>query len=562
MEVKGKKVLVFGLGISGIGAGQILERHGAEVIMYDGNQKLTEEKIKKQLGEDSSAKIVIGDFPEEVLEKLDMTGLSPGVPTDLPVIEKMREQGITVIGEVELAYQFGKGDVLAITGTNGKTTTTTLLGEIMKNYQEDVFVVGNIGTPYTTAVEKMTDNTITVAEMSSFQLESIVDFRPRVSAILNFTPDHLNRHHTMEAYVNAKKNIAKNQTEDDYCILNYEDRLTREFGEEIKANVLYFSSQRKLEEGIYLEEGNIIYNYGRVKETICHVDELQILGTHNHENVMAACAMAAVYGVPVDVIRESVKAFKGVEHRIEYVTEKKGVTYYNDSKGTNPDAAIKGIQAMNRPTILIGGGYDKQSDFHEWIQSFDGKVRYLVLIGATKEQIQKEAAECGFHDCILKDTFEKNEYFQYLNVENPDMLLEYVRQHENLPYKPIKLEDLMYVSDAAGIDNRWRGVSELGNLFIDKMGLNYYRATVLVRTLLIMIKNGSSYEKLQEKVSILSFENAQIREEVQQAVRQIFENVPVFEYKGYSRAEYKRLSYQKQLKKRKNLFTIIDGGKE
>lgn len=163
---------------------------------------------------------------------------------------------------------------------------------------------------------------------------------------------------------------------------------------------------------------------------------------------------------------------------------------------------------------------------------------------------------------ILKDTFEKNEYFQYLNVENPDMLLEYVRQHENLPYKPIKLEDLIYISDAAGIDNRWRGVSELGNLFIDKMGLNYYRATVLVRTLLIMIKNGSSYEKLQEKVSILSFENAQIREEVQQAVRQIFENVPVFEYKGYSRAEYKRLSYQKQLKKRKKLFTIIDGGKE
>lgn len=396
MEVKGKKVLVFGLGISGIGAGQILERHGAEVIMYDGNQKLTEEKIKKQLGEDSSAKIVIGDFPEEVLENLDMTVLSPGVPTDLPVIEKMREQGITVIGEVELAYQFGKGDVLAITGTNGKTTTTTLLGEIMKNYQEDVFVVGNIGTPYTTAVEKMTDNTITVAEMSSFQLESIVDFRPRVSAILNFTPDHLNRHHTMEAYVNAKKNIAKNQTEDDYCILNYEDRLTREFGEEIKANVLYFSSQRKLEEGIYLEEGNIIYNYGGVKETICHVDELQILGTHNHENVMAACAMAAVYGVPVDVIRESVKAFKGVEHRIEYVTEKKGVTYYNDSKGTNPDAAIQGIRAMTTPTCLIGGGYDKGSTYDEWIEAFGSTIKYLVLIGQTSKAIADCCEKHGF----------------------------------------------------------------------------------------------------------------------------------------------------------------------
>ena len=409
MEVKGKKVLVFGLGISGIGAGQILERHGAEVIMYDGNQKLTEEKIKKQLGEDSSAKIVIGDFPEEVLEKLDMTVLSPGVPTDLPVIEKMREQGITVIGEVELAYQFGKGDVLAITGTNGKTTTTTLLGEIMKNYQEDVFVVGNIGTPYTTAVEKMTDNTITVAEMSSFQLESIVDFRPRVSAILNFTPDHLNRHHTMEAYIRAKMNIAKNQTPEDICVLNYEDEETRKMADEFQASVLFFSSKHKLEQGIYLDGEDIVYKPEKEKEgtVICKTGELQILGVHNYENVMAAVAMAAAYGVDLDVIRKSVLAFKGVEHRIEYVAEKNGVVYYNDSKGTNPDAAIKGIQAMNRPTILIGGGYDKQSDFHEWIQSFDGKVRYLVLIGATKEQIQKEAAECGFHDCILKDTFEE-----------------------------------------------------------------------------------------------------------------------------------------------------------
>ena len=407
MEVKNKKVLVFGLGISGIGAGKILEAHGADVVLYDGNQKLTEEKVRKQLGEDSNAKIVIGEFPEEILENLDMTVLSPGVPTDLPVIEKMRKQGVTVIGEVELAYQYGKGDVLAITGTNGKTTTTTLLGEIMKNYQDNVYVVGNIGTPYTTAASLMTNDTITVAEMSSFQLESIVDFRPRVSAILNFTPDHLNRHHTMEAYVNAKKNIAKNQTEDDYCILNYEDELTREFGKEVKAKVLYFSSQRKLEEGIYLEDGNIIYHYGNVSEKICHVDELQILGTHNHENVMAACAMAAVYGVPVEKIRESVKAFKGVEHRIEYVIEKDGVAYYNDSKGTNPDAAIKGIQAMNRPTVLIGGGYDKGSEYTEWINSFDGKVKKLILIGDTKEKIAEDARKCGFTDYEFADTFEE-----------------------------------------------------------------------------------------------------------------------------------------------------------
>ena len=409
MEVKGKKVLVFGLGISGIGAGQILERHGAEVIMYDGNQKLTEEKIKKQLGEDSSAKIVIGDFPEEVLEKLDMTVLSPGVPTDLPVIEKMREQGITVIGEVELAYQFGKGDVLAITGTNGKTTTTTLLGEIMKNYQEDVFVVGNIGTPYTTAVEKMTDNTITVAEMSSFQLESIVDFRPRVSAILNFTPDHLNRHHTMEAYIRAKMNIAKNQTPEDICVLNYEDEETRKMADEFQASVLFFSSKHKLEQGIYLDGEDIVYKPEKEKEgtVICKTGELQILGVHNYENVMAAVAMAAAYGVDLDVIRKSVLAFKGVEHRIEYVAEKNGVVYYNDSKGTNPDAAIKGIQAMKRPTVLIGGGYDKGSEYTEWINSFDGKVKKLILLGDTKEKIAADAEKCGFKDYMFVDSFEE-----------------------------------------------------------------------------------------------------------------------------------------------------------
>ena len=407
MDLQGKKVLVFGAGISGIGSCGLLEKEGAEVILYDGNDKKDAEAMKAQLGEGSKVRVVLGAFPEEEMESLDLVVMSPGVPTDLPVVLAMKEKGIPVWGEIELAYVCGKGDVLGITGTNGKTTTTSLLGEIMKNARDSVFVVGNIGTPYTNAAADTREDSVIVAELSSFQLESIHTFHPKVSAVLNITPDHLNRHHTMEAYVNAKKNIAKNQTEDDYCILNYEDRLTREFGEEIKANVLYFSSQRKLEEGIYLEEGNIIYNYGGVKETICHVDELQILGTHNHENVMAACAMAAVYGVPVDVIRESVKAFKGVEHRIEYVTEKKGVTYYNDSKGTNPDAAIKGIQAMKRPTVLIGGGYDKGSEYTEWINSFDGKVKKLILLGDTKEKIAADAEKCGFKDYMFVDSFEE-----------------------------------------------------------------------------------------------------------------------------------------------------------
>lgn len=404
MLVTGKKVLVFGSGISGIGAVKLLEDHGAEVVLYDGNESLDQASFREQLGEKTA--IVLGEFPEHLLEELDLVVLSPGVPTDLPVILAMKEHGIQVIGEVELAYAFGKGDVLAITGTNGKTTTTSLLGEIMKCHQEEVFVVGNIGNPYTVAAGQMTERSVAVAEMSSFQLESIETFRPKVSAILNFTPDHLNRHHTMEAYVEAKKQIAKNQTAEDYCVLNYEDERTKAFGEEVKAQVLYFSSAHKLERGIYLDDGKMIYKNPE-EVIVCHVDELQILGIHNYENVMAAVAMAAVYGVPMDTIRKAILAFKGVEHRIEYVTEKDGVVYYNDSKGTNPDAAIKGIQAMNRKTVLIGGGYDKNSEYTEWIQAFDGKVKQLILIGATREKIAQDAEKCGFHDYVFADTFEE-----------------------------------------------------------------------------------------------------------------------------------------------------------
>lgn len=404
MLVTGKKVLVFGSGISGIGAVKLLEDHGAEVVLYDGNESLDQASLREQLGEKTT--IVLGEFPEHLFEELELVVLSPGVPTDLPVILAMKEHGIQVIGEVELAYAFGKGDVLAITGTNGKTTTTSLLGEIMKCHQEEVFVVGNIGNPYTVAAGQMTEHSVAVAEMSSFQLESIETFRPKVSAILNFTPDHLNRHHTMEAYVEAKKQIAKNQTAEDYCVLNYEDERTKAFGEEVKAQVLYFSSAHKLERGIYLDDGKMIYKNSE-EVIVCHVDELQILGIHNYENVMAAVAMAAVYGVPMDTIRKAILAFKGVEHRIEYVTEKDGVVYYNDSKGTNPDAAIKGIQAMNRKTVLIGGGYDKNSEYTEWIQAFDGKVKQLILIGATREKIAQDAEKCGFHDYVFADTFEE-----------------------------------------------------------------------------------------------------------------------------------------------------------
>ena len=405
MDIAGKNVLVFGSGISGIGAAGLLEERGASVTLYDGNDKLDVEEIRGKMKDGAKTDIVLGEFPEELLGKLDLVIISPGVPTDLPIVNRMRESDIPVVGEIELAYELGKGEVLAITGTNGKTTTTALLGEIMKAVYDSVFVVGNIGIPYTNVVDETRDDSVIVAEMSSFQLESIVDFRPRVSAILNITPDHLNRHHTMEAYIQAKKNVAINQTAEDTCVLNYEDEVLREFGETLQTKVLYFSSKRKLDKGIYLDDGNIIYR-NPDECLVCNVKELKLLGVHNYENVMAAVAMAVAYGVPMDSIRKTIKEFAGVEHRIEFVAEKNGVAYYNDSKGTNPDAAIRGIQAMNRPTYLIGGGYDKQSEYKEWIESFDGKVKKLLLIGQTREKIAKEAEECGFTDIMLLDTFE------------------------------------------------------------------------------------------------------------------------------------------------------------
>lgn len=411
MDLKEKKVLVFGSGISGIAAGRLLVRQGADVILYDGNTSLDAENLKKEILSGSTSgsdmQVILGDLPQEILDTLSLTVISPGVPTDLPIVEHMRDKGIPIWGEIELAYVFGKGDVLAITGTNGKTTTTALLGEIMKSYRESTFVVGNIGNPYTAIALDTKEESVIVAEMSSFQLESIHTFRPRVSAILNVSPDHLNRHHTMDAYIEAKQNIAKNQTPEDTCILNYEDEVTRKFAEKVNAQVLYFSSRRKLEKGIYLDGGRIICRLEENPIELCHVDELKLLGTHNHENVMAAVGMAAAYGLPMDLIRRVVMEFQGVEHRIEFVAEKNGVTYYNDSKGTNPDAAIKGIQAMRRPTYLIGGGYDKDSSYEEWIQAFDGKVKKLVLLGATREKIDETARRLGFTDTILADTFEE-----------------------------------------------------------------------------------------------------------------------------------------------------------
>ncbi|MCM1086898.1 MAG: UDP-N-acetylmuramoyl-L-alanine--D-glutamate ligase [Muribaculaceae bacterium] len=401
-----KKVLVVGSGISGIGATEALSRVGAQPFLYDENEKLVKEEVEKKLSAECRAQVATGVLPEH-FKDVTLVILSPGVPVDTEFVEAFRRRNIPIWGEIELAYEIGKGQVVAITGTNGKTTTTSLVGEMMKAYYESVYVVGNIGNPYTLTALESQDKTVTVAEISSFQLETIEKFHPHVSAILNITPDHLNRHHTMENYIAAKENIAANQTKEDVCVLNYDNPYTRAFGDRCPAQVVYFSSGSKLSEGLYLDgEGIYQASQGTVRQ-LMNVHEMQLVGVCNAENVMAAIAIAQAMGVPMDIILETIKNFKAVEHRIEFVATKGGVDYYNDSKGTNPDAAIQGIKAMSKPTVLIGGGYDKQSEYDEWIEAFEGKVKCFVLIGATKEKIAACARKHGVENIVLADSFEE-----------------------------------------------------------------------------------------------------------------------------------------------------------
>lgn len=407
MDLQGKKVLVVGSGISGMGAVEALNHAKAEPILFDENEKLQAEDVRAKLKPGLRAEIVIGSLPEEIKQSVDLVVLSPGVPTDTAFVEGFRKRGVKIWGEIELAYEIGKGMVIGITGTNGKTTTTSLVGAIMASHYQDVDVVGNIGNPYTLTALDSTEETVTVAEISSFQLETVERFRPKVSAILNITPDHLNRHHTMENYAAAKEAVCKNQTREETCVLNYENSYTRDFGERCPAQVVWFSSARRLEDGFYLDGEEIYRAKKGVSERLMNIHDMKLVGLCNVENVMAAMAVTTACGVPMEEILSVIRTFAPVEHRIEFVATKRGVDYYNDSKGTNPDAAIQGIKAMDRPTVLIGGGYDKQSEYDEWIEAFDGKVKCLVLIGQTREKIADCARRHGVESIVLADTFEE-----------------------------------------------------------------------------------------------------------------------------------------------------------
>ena len=421
--MKGKYVIVAGAGKSGIAATGLLIRNGARVTLYDQNTELNKEAVLSDFVGTGNVDVVVGELTDELLDKADLFVISPGIPVDSPFVEKVRKAGIPIWGEIELAYYFNRGTIAAITGTNGKTTTTTLVGEIFKTYSQDSLVVGNIGLPFTRFADSTTDGTLVAAEISSFQLETIHDFKPHVSAILNLTPDYLNRHYTFDNYIDAKFRIAENQTDEDYIVLNMDDPEIMKRIDKLHTNICYFSHKGEPEQGSYVRDGKVYVRKDGIEEYVLDVDRIKILGEHNLENVLAAVAVSFFMDVPIDIIRDVVYSFKGVEHRIEFVREVKNVRYYNDSKGTNPDAAIKAIKAMKSTTLLIGGGYDKQSDYDEWVSCFPGKVRYLVLIGETADKILSCCKSHGFNQVVKAETLEDAVKFCYSHAKPGDDVL-------------------------------------------------------------------------------------------------------------------------------------------
>ncbi len=417
------KYLVVGSGISGIAACELLAEENKEFILYDENDALDTAALREKHPVLKDARIICGSFPEELYAETAVVVLSPGVPVEKDYVLALKEQNAVISGEVELAYSFGKGTVCAITGTNGKTTTTALTGEVLAQVYSDVRVVGNIGIPYTSVAAETKDDTVVVAEISSFQLETTHSFAPKVTAILNITPDHLDRHHTMENYTAVKESITKNQGPDDVCVLNYEDAALRSFGEKAGCRVVWFSSKSRLPDGYVCHDGAIFRAQGGKETRLLDVKELNILGVHNYENAMAAWAIGEAMGAGDDKIAAAMRSFKAVAHRIEFICEKRGVAFYDDSKGTNPDAAIKAVEAMERPTHLIGGGYDKHASFDEWVASFGDKVRTLALIGETKQAIADTARQMGFSNIVMCDTLEEAMDVCFSNAKEGEAVL-------------------------------------------------------------------------------------------------------------------------------------------
>ncbi len=421
---KNKKVLVIGMGKSGIAAAQVLKKRQAIVTACDiKNPDLMPEAIE-ELHKDN-INVLVGSYPDLVEENYDIIVVSPGVPLTIPPIQAALNGNIPVIGEVELAYLIKKPNLqmFAITGTNGKTTTTALLQAILEKGGFNAVVGGNIGNPLTLLVDEMDDGIIAV-EVSSFQLETTNAFKPYISSILNITPDHLDRHHTMEHYVNAKVKIFKNQSKQNFTILNYDDELVKKLAPETRGKVVYFSTKYHLPAGVFIKDGIITAHIDNNVISLCNTKDVCLKGKHNLENILCATTIALLAGVDkVDII-SSLKSFKGVRHRLEEVLTLNNVLYINDSKATNPESAIKAIEAFARPIILIAGGKNKGASFNNFARIIKEKVKTLILLGEAKEEIKSAVMALDYMNIYeVKDMAEGVELANKLASTNDVVLL-------------------------------------------------------------------------------------------------------------------------------------------
>src|SRR5699024_6066531 len=399
MDIENKEVLVIGMGISGLATIKALNNIGAKISITDSK---TEEELDDVLQSIDHIKynkyLGTNNVP---LDNTDLIIKSPGIPPGMELIKKAYKSNIPVITDIELGFILSPTDnIIAITGTNGKTTATTLLGEIFNKTELKTFVVGNIGVGILQEINKGKKDDVFIIEASSFQLDDTNLFKPKISLILNISPDHLDWHGDYDNYINAKKKIFKNQNDNDYTVLNYDDKILKSFENEINSKIIWFSLEEKLKEGIYLDEDYIIINDGSNKVKLMSISEIKVPGKHNMENILGSIGVAYAMGVDLEIIKSSIKAFQGIEHRLEFVEEKNGISFYNDSKGTNIEASIKAIEAINTPITLIAGGYDKKIEFDDLIRNFNN-VKVLILLGETKEKIKNAAIRNNFERYYL-----------------------------------------------------------------------------------------------------------------------------------------------------------------
>jgi UDP-N-acetylmuramoylalanine--D-glutamate ligase len=391
--LRGRRVSVVGLGRSGLAAARLLVACGARVVATD-EKPLPSLGVEVRALERLGVRILAGGHPAEAFRGADLVVVSPGVPLDTPVLAQLR--AVTpVIGELELAWRVMDADTIAITGTNGKTTTTALLGALLRQQARAVLVGGNIGTPLAAHALTFPADGIVVAETSSFQLETIEAFRPRVAVVLNVTPDHLDRHKTFAAYLRAKARIFENQTAADCAVLNWDDEVTRSLAPRTVAHVLWFSRLEALDHGAFVRDGWIVAKLNGHAEEICPLAEIALRGAHNVENVLAATAGALWTGMAPEAIRRGVGVFRGVPHRIEFVRDIAGVAFFNDSKGTNVASTIKALESFGEPIVLIAGGKGKGQDFGPLAQVARGRVGHAVLIGEDGEKVGQALQAAG-----------------------------------------------------------------------------------------------------------------------------------------------------------------------